>query len=76
MDQAIAMGLLRHVLQLAGGFLMARGVVDSGAMELISGGGVRHVADLKMLFDAGCDRVLVATAMHQDDSAAQLFSLH
>lgn len=38
MDQAIAMGLLRHVLQLAGGFLMARGVVDSGAMELITGG--------------------------------------
>jgi hypothetical protein len=38
MDQALALGLLRHVLQLAGGALMARGYVDSGAMELISGG--------------------------------------
>lgn len=46
------------------------------SLELISGGGVRHAADIEMLFDAGCDRVLVATALHQDDSAAQLFSLH
>jgi hypothetical protein len=38
MDQALFVGLLRHALQLAGGALMARGYVDSGAMELISGG--------------------------------------
>lgn len=46
------------------------------SLELISGGGVRNAVDLSLLVDAGCDRVLVATALHQDDSAAQLFSLH
>ena len=37
MDQALFLGLLRHVLQLLGGFLMARGYVDAGGMELVSG---------------------------------------
>ena len=37
MDQALALGLLRHVLQVLGGAMIARGYVDSGGMELISG---------------------------------------
>ena len=37
MDQALFLGLLRHVLQIAGGALIARGYVDSGGMELVSG---------------------------------------
>lgn len=34
------------------------------AIELISGGGVRDVTDLKSLRDVGCDAALVATALH------------
>jgi len=34
-------------------------------MELISGGGVRDGADVQTLLDSGCDRVLVATALHK-----------
>ncbi|MGV3484180.1 MAG: HisA/HisF-related TIM barrel protein [Planctomycetaceae bacterium] len=40
------------------------------AMELISGGGVRNASDVRALLTAGCDQVLVATALH-DDAAAQ-----
>jgi len=32
--------------------------------ELISGGGVRHVDDLRALERAGCDAALIATALH------------
>ncbi|QEG39941.1 HisA/HisF-related TIM barrel protein [Roseimaritima ulvae] len=32
-------------------------------VQLLSGGGVRDQADLQRLFEAGCDRVLVATAL-------------
>jgi phosphoribosylformimino-5-aminoimidazole carboxamide ribotide isomerase len=33
-------------------------------LELVSGGGVRGVDDLKALRDAGCDAALVASALH------------
>ena len=33
-------------------------------VELISGGGVRHSADVWQLTEAGCDAVLVASALH------------
>ena len=33
-------------------------------IELISGGGVRNLQDVKKLCDAGCDQVLVASALH------------
>lgn len=33
-------------------------------IELISGGGVRQAGDVRALCDAGCDRVLVASALH------------
>lgn len=33
-------------------------------LELISGGGVRHLADLRQLADAGCTTALVASALH------------
>lgn len=32
--------------------------------EIISGGGVRGIEDLKLLADAGCDAALVASALH------------
>lgn len=34
------------------------------AIELIAGGGVRGIEDLKRLADAGCDAALVASALH------------
>lgn len=34
-------------------------------IELISGGGVRNTQDVNRFVEAGCDRVLVATALHQ-----------
>ena len=34
------------------------------AVELISGGGVRQLDDIQTLCTAGCDRVLVASALH------------
>jgi phosphoribosylformimino-5-aminoimidazole carboxamide ribotide isomerase len=34
------------------------------ALELIAGGGVRSLDDLKALADAGCDAALVASALH------------
>jgi phosphoribosylformimino-5-aminoimidazole carboxamide ribotide isomerase len=33
-------------------------------LRIVSGGGVRDAADVKVLFDAGCDSVLVASALH------------
>ena len=33
-------------------------------LELVSGGGIRHLNDVEQLVHAGCDRVLVATALH------------
>lgn len=33
-------------------------------ISLISGGGVRQLEDIRALFAAGCDRVLVASALH------------
>ncbi len=33
-------------------------------IELISGGGIRHAGDVQSLCDAGCDQVLVASALH------------
>ncbi len=36
-------------------------------LELISGGGVRDVDDVNSLLRAGCNRVLVATALHHHD---------
>lgn len=43
-------------------------------LELISGGGVRDAADVRSLVEAGCDQVLVASALHDDVSAARLSS--
>jgi phosphoribosylformimino-5-aminoimidazole carboxamide ribotide isomerase len=37
---------------------------DFPAIELIAGGGVRGIEDLKRLADAGCDAALVASALH------------
>lgn len=34
-------------------------------IQLISGGGVRNAADVQALLDAGCQHVLVASAIHQ-----------
>jgi len=34
------------------------------AVELVAGGGVRSIDDLRALFDAGCDAALVASALH------------
>jgi phosphoribosylformimino-5-aminoimidazole carboxamide ribotide isomerase len=34
-------------------------------LEIISGGGVRHAADVQAYSDAGCQGVLVATSLHQ-----------
>ena len=34
-------------------------------LELVSGGGVRNRADVQCFVEAGCDRVLVATAIHR-----------
>jgi uncharacterized protein related to proFAR isomerase len=36
----------------------------SSAVDLIAGGGVRGLDDLKALADAGCDAALVASALH------------
>lgn len=36
----------------------------SSELQLISGGGVRSLTDVAAFWDAGCDRVLVATALH------------
>lgn len=35
--QDVAIGLLRHVLQLAGGVLIARGIVDGPGWDLVAG---------------------------------------
>lgn len=43
--------------------------------SLISGGGVRTRQDAMKLRDAGCDEILVGTALHQDASASKLFGL-
>lgn len=37
MDNAMMAGLGRHLLQIAGGALIARGVVDPGGWDLIAG---------------------------------------
>lgn len=34
-------------------------------LEIVSGGGVRNQRDVQRFVDAGCDRVLVATAIHR-----------
>jgi phosphoribosylformimino-5-aminoimidazole carboxamide ribotide isomerase len=34
-------------------------------IQLISGGGIRSMKDVQQFVDAGCDHVLVATALHQ-----------
>lgn len=34
-------------------------------IQLISGGGVRNAADVQALLDAGCQHVLVASAIHE-----------
>ncbi len=45
---------------------LCRRVRDLGDVaEVVAGGGVRHAGDLGPLADAGCDAVLVATALHE-----------
>lgn len=39
-----------------------RGLSDE--LEIVTGGGIRHRVDLRELEDAGCDAVLVSTALH------------
>ena len=34
-------------------------------MRIISGGGIREVGDVKSLLEAGCQHVLVASAIHE-----------
>jgi phosphoribosylformimino-5-aminoimidazole carboxamide ribotide isomerase len=46
------------------------------SLSLISGGGVRHREDLDVLRNAGCDRILVGTSLHRDDTAKRLIGLH
>jgi phosphoribosylformimino-5-aminoimidazole carboxamide ribotide isomerase len=42
-------------------------------LELLTGGGVRNVGDLRQLVASGCDAVLVASALHDGRlSAADL----
>lgn len=42
-------------------------------LEIISGGGVRHIADLRALAQAGCNAALVASALHDGRlSAAEI----
>ena len=45
-------------------------------LELISGGGVRGVDDLKALRDAGCDAALVASALHDGRLTRELLDAH
>ncbi len=40
-------------------------------LELISGGGVRDGGDVQRFVEAGCDRVLVATAIHRGSDLSQ-----
>jgi phosphoribosylformimino-5-aminoimidazole carboxamide ribotide isomerase len=43
------------------------------SLEIISGGGVRHLADLRALAQAGCNAALVASALHDGRlSAAEI----
>lgn len=46
------------------------------SISLISGGGVRDRDDLDVLCNAGCDQILVGTALHRDDTAKRLFGLY
>jgi len=39
---------------------------ESPATELLAGGGIRNLEDVCGLADAGCDGVLIATALHRD----------
>ena len=40
MDQALFLGVLRHVLQLVSGALVTRGILDGGSAEALVGGGL------------------------------------
>lgn len=72
--EVIALGVRRLiVLDVAGvglnggvGTLSLCGVLRTidADLEIISGGGVRHLADLEQMARAGCDAALVASALH------------
>ncbi len=51
--------------------LLARAHQTCPDLDLIAGGGVRHLADLTALQDAGMNCVLIATALHRGDITAQ-----
>jgi hypothetical protein len=44
MDQALFLGVLRHVLQLAAGALVTKGFLDGGSAEALVGGGISFAA--------------------------------
>jgi phosphoribosylformimino-5-aminoimidazole carboxamide ribotide isomerase len=44
-------------------------------LPIISGGGIRTREDVMKMRNAGCDRLLVGTALHRDDSATRMFAL-
>jgi phosphoribosylformimino-5-aminoimidazole carboxamide ribotide isomerase len=73
-DEVLALGIRRLIV-----LDMARVGIDGGVgtlrlcqslrqahddLEIISGGGVRHVDDLHQMARAGCDAALVASALH------------
>lgn len=37
MNQSLALGVLRHIVQLGAGALVARGLLDDGSAELLTG---------------------------------------
>jgi phosphoribosylformimino-5-aminoimidazole carboxamide ribotide isomerase len=73
-DDAVAAGFRRMIVLDLSGVGMGQGVAAVELcrklhqrhrdVELISGGGVRGLADLRALADAGCGAALVASALH------------
>jgi phosphoribosylformimino-5-aminoimidazole carboxamide ribotide isomerase len=86
-DRAIAAGFRRLIVLEITSVGTGQGPVSAplcrllrsahGEIELVSGGGVASLADVHALLDAGCDRVLVASALHDgrlNDAASWLAS--
>ena len=73
-DQAVAVGFRRLLVLDLASVGVDRGPASAGLcrelrhaypqLELLTGGGVRNVGDLRHLSASGCDAVLVASALH------------
>ncbi len=73
-DDVVAMGIRRLILLDLAQVGTGRGVTTARVcrqvrdayddVEIVAGGGVRGLADVQLLADAGCDVVLVASALH------------